>query len=64
MTETRKLAAILAADVVGYLPSPAHRCPCCGGLMIIVETFVPLESFSPRFLAEVLLYSFPQVEGI
>jgi hypothetical protein len=31
-------------------PSPAHRCPCCGGRMIIVETFEgvhPKRSSSP-----------------
>ena len=31
-------------------PSPAHRCPCCGGRMIIVETFEgprPARSSSP-----------------
>jgi hypothetical protein len=27
------------ADTDAETPSPAHRCPCCGGLMIIVETF-------------------------
>ncbi len=32
-------------------PSPAHRCPCCGGRMIIVETFEgsrPARSPSPN----------------
>jgi Putative transposase len=32
-------------------PSPAHRCPCCGGRMIIVETFDgprPARSPSPN----------------
>ena len=27
------------ADSEAETPSPAHRCPCCGGRMIIVETF-------------------------
>jgi hypothetical protein len=27
------------ADSDTQTPSPAHRCPCCGGRMIIVETF-------------------------
>jgi hypothetical protein len=27
------------ADTDAETPSPAHRCPCCGGQMIIVETF-------------------------
>ena len=27
------------ADCDTQPPSPAHRCPCCGGRMIIVETF-------------------------
>ena len=26
-------------DTDSEAPSPAHRCPCCGGRMIIVETF-------------------------
>ena len=32
------------ADREAERPSPAHRCPCCGGRMIIVET---LEGLRP-----------------
>jgi hypothetical protein len=38
------------ADSDTQTPSPAHRCPCCGGRMIIVETFEgarPARSPSP-----------------
>ena len=38
------------ADTDAETPSPAHRCPCCGGRMIIVETFEgerPKQSSSP-----------------
>jgi hypothetical protein len=38
------------ADTDAETPSPAHRCPCCGGRMIIVETFEgerPTRSSSP-----------------
>jgi Putative transposase/Transposase zinc-binding domain len=38
------------ADTDAETPSPAHRCPCCGGRMIIVETFEgvrPAQSPSP-----------------
>ena len=39
MSERRKLAAILVADVVGYAGSPAlmriARCPGCGGSVVI-----------------------------
>jgi Putative transposase/Transposase zinc-binding domain len=38
------------ADNDAEAPSPAHRCPCCGGRMIIVETFEgarPARSSSP-----------------
>jgi hypothetical protein len=38
------------ADSDAETPSPAHRCPCCGGRMIIVETFEgarPARSSSP-----------------
>jgi hypothetical protein len=38
------------ADTDAETPSPAHRCPCCGGRMIIVETFEavrPARSSSP-----------------
>ena len=38
------------ADTDAETPSPAHRCPCCGGRMIIVETFEgarPTQSPSP-----------------
>ena len=38
------------ADSEAETPSPAHRCPCCGGRMIIVETFEgarPARSPSP-----------------
>jgi hypothetical protein len=38
------------ADNDAETPSPAHRCPCCGGGMIIVETFEgarPARSSSP-----------------
>ena len=31
--------APVEADADAETPSPAHRCPCCGGRMIIVETF-------------------------
>ena len=27
------------ADTYAETPSPSHRCPCCSGRMIIVETF-------------------------
>ena len=39
------------ADSETEPPSPAHRCPCCGGRMIIVETFegsCPARSSSPN----------------
>ena len=38
------------ADSDAETPSPARRCPCCGGRMIIVETFEgarPTRSSSP-----------------
>ena len=38
------------ADSQAEAPSPARRCPCCGGRMIIVETFEgprPARSPSP-----------------
>ena len=28
-------------EAAGATTEPAHRCPCCGGRMIIVETFAP-----------------------
>ena len=35
------------ADTIEESPTPAHPCPCCGGRMIIIETFEP--GCSPRY---------------
>jgi len=35
------------ADGKAETPSPARRCPCCGGRMIVVETFEAARSPSP-----------------
>jgi hypothetical protein len=38
------------ADAGAETPTPAHRCPCCGGRMIVIETFEglrPARSPSP-----------------
>ena len=35
------------ADTIEEPPTPAHPCPCCGGRMIIIETFEP--GCSPRY---------------
>ncbi len=44
-------ASPAVADREAEPPSPAHRCPCCGGRMIIIETFEgvrPARSLSPN----------------
>jgi Putative transposase len=43
-------SAPAGADSEAEPPPPAHRCPCCGGRMIVVETFEgarPARSSSP-----------------
>jgi len=35
------------ADTIDELPTPAHPCPCCGGRMIIIETFA--RGSQPRY---------------
>ena len=39
------------ADDETETPSPARRCPCCGGRMIVIETF---EGVRPAFITNAL----------